>query len=1181
METRILLDTGSQINIISPDLASGLKGLKSLPEPRLATTVDGTPIASGPINSYIEGTLKIGAHQETIALYLATTSSVDIILGIPWHRHHQPEIDYSNQKITYKGPQCDLHQSIAEAILAQPCQPSQPCQPCQPCQPASPPIDLVDSATFALSLREPEAQCYMLRAYGDDGDHPTQVSTLDLGNPEDTKIPDKYLDYADVFSKKSADILPQHRPYDHAIDLEPGSHPPFGPLYSLSEVELKALREWLEENLGKGFIRVSTSPAGAPILFIKKKDGSLRLCVDYRGLNKITIKDRTPLPLIGESIDRLRKARVFTKIDLRGAYNLVRIKEGDEWKTAFRTRYGHFETLVMPFGLTNAPATFQRFMYDVFRDLLDNFVVIYLDDILVYSDNPDRHGDHVRQVLERLRQHKLYAKAEKCEFDKDRCEFLGYIISESGVHMDNNKIKAVLEWPQPTTIRQLQAFLGFANFYRRFISRFSRICAPMTRLLKKDTPFKFGPDQQQAFDTLKDAFRSAPVLGHFDPTKPIHLETDASDFAIAGILSQTGDDGFLHPIAFHSRKMVPAECNYEIYDKELLAIVDSFKIWRHYLEGNPHPIEIFCDHKNLEYFQTSKILSRRQVRWSLLLNAYKYTFHFRPGKRNTKADSFTRRPDYSEGGNAQASKELPQTLLRPLQAAPIQVEEQDIATRIKDGYRTDPDLKPLLPYLHNPRRNRPRELFSRLKHFELDNDGLVLYDGLVYIPKDDHLKATILAQHHDHPTAGHFGRRKTTELLSRNYFWPNFTTFIRDYIRTCDTCQRTKPSRHKPYGPLQPLPIPERPWSSISLDHITDLPPSNGYDSILVVVCRLTKMAHFIPCLSTDTSEDFAHLFEKNIHRLHGLPKDIVSDRGTLFTSNFWRDVCQQLDITRNLSTAFHPQSDGQTERVNAIVEQYLRAYSDYLQTNWASMLSLAEFAYNNTISASTGMTPFYANFGYHPRFHATLKDVPTPAARDHIRHIHDTHAMCRRRLQEAQERYKKFADHHRNPLPDFKEGDPVMLKRTNIRTDRPSDKLDHKHLGPFRIEKKVGRAAYRLVLPATMKIHPTFHASLLEPYHANTLPTRVHTPPPPPIVDDNGDEQWEVSKILRSRIQRGKFQYLVHWTGYGPEDRSWVDANDFDDLDDLVVEFHRTHPQAPVTAQRRASIRSAPLHRA
>jgi hypothetical protein len=361
-----------------------------------------------------------------------------------------------------------------------------------------------------------------------------------------------------------------------------------------------------------------------------------------------------------------------------------------------------------------------------------------------------------------------------------------------------------------------------------------------------------------------------------------------------------------------------------------------------------------------------------------------------------------------------------------------------------------------------------------------------------------------------------------------------------------------------------------------------ELPISNGYDAILVVVCRLTKMAHFIPCMSTDTAADFARIFEKNIHRLHGLPKDIVSDRGSLFTSAFWRDVCLQLDIKQNLSTAFHPQSDGQTERINGILEQYLRMYSDYLQTNWSSLLSLAEFSYNNTSSTTTQMTPFFANYGFHPRFSATIRDVPAPAAQDHIKHLKDTQALCRSTMAHAQDSQKKFANRRRQDAPDFKVGDQVMLKRTNVRTNRPSDKLDFKLLGPFKILKVIGPSAFRLDLPDTMKIHPTFHTSLLEPYHSNDLPGRRAPTPPPPVVDDDAaDERYFVHAILKSRKHRNTFQYFVRWEGYDPNSDSWIPQTELDDDDPLVLAFHSKYPNAPVTAARRFAIQRQLLEQA
>ena len=634
-------------------------------------------------------------------------------------------------------------------------------------------------------------------------------------------VPDQYHETLTAFSKRKADSLPPHRPYDLSIDLEPGKTPPFGPIYSLSEVELKALSEWLEDNLSNGFIRASASPAGAPILFVKKKTGELRLCVDYRAINNITIKNRYPLPLIPEALDRLRKARIFTKLDLRGAYNLVRIKQGDEWKTAFRTRYGHFECLVMPFGLTNAPAAFQHFMNDVFRDMLDITVLIYLDDILIFSQDPAQHPSHVRAVLRRLMDNQLYAKAEKCEFSVTRTEFLGFDISADGVAMSSSKVDAVLSWPEPAKVKDIQQFLGFANFYRRFIQGYSRIIAPLTRLLKKDADFAFDDSARGAFKQIKSAFQSAQILKHFEIDLPTVIETDASDYAISAILSQYHDK-ILFPVAFMSRKMIPAERNYEIHDKELLAIVAAIKIWRHYLEGLQEPFIILSDHQALQYFQTSKTLTRRQARWSETINHHRYVLRYRPGDKSGKPDALSRRPDYAEGGKASDAE--PQILLRPLEiSATLRGASSDLLKDIAFSTEQDPVARQHLERLRQEQPDRANRGDAPDEPYE-EREGILYLRSLVYVLDNEALKVRILQQAHDSMETGHPGQAKTLEIVQRNFTWPKLREFINEYINSCVPCQRSKSSHHSKYGLLLPLPVPRAPWLSLSMDYITDLP---------------------------------------------------------------------------------------------------------------------------------------------------------------------------------------------------------------------------------------------------------------------------------------------------------------------------------------------------------------------
>ncbi|KAH8144283.1 uncharacterized protein LAJ45_11743 [Morchella importuna] len=365
-------------------------------------------------------------------------------------------------------------------------------------------------------------------------------------------------------------------------------------------------------------------------------------------------------------------------------------------------------------------------------------------------------------------------------------------------------------------------------------------------------------------------------------------------------------------------------------------------------------------------------------------------------------------------------------------------------------------------------------------------EGLLYYQGLLYIPDDAAIKLEILRTHHDAPSAGHPGRARTLELLSRNFYWPQMRKYVARYVDHCDTCSRIKPARHAPYGLLKPLVPPVKPWSSLSMDHVTGLPESQGSNAILVVVDRLTKMAHYIPTRDTADAPELARLFLQHIWKAHGLPKDIVSDRGTTFTSQFWKSLCGQLDIKPRFSTAFHPQTDGQTERVNAIMEQYLRGYVNYQQDNWAEFLPLAEFAHNNASTEPLGVSPFFANYGYNPQLDVLpaeeTRKVTPKEVREFANAISTLQAALRSEILYAQAAAAESANATRLPEPRLEVGDMVWLSRKHIRTTRPSDKLDHKRLGKFKILERIGSHAYRLELPASMKSHPVFHVSLLEP---------------------------------------------------------------------------------------------------
>lgn len=992
---------------------------------------------------------------------------------------------------------------------------------------------------------------------------PSSSNTCDVPPPS-IELPSRYQDYAKVFSKLEAAKLPPHRPYDHKIPLQEGTTVPYGPMYSMSKLELETLHEYIQDNLAKGFIRRSESPAGAPVLFVKKKDGSLRLCVDYRGLNKITIASPAVLPLISETLERLNQAKVFSKLDMIGAYNLIRVNPGDEWKTAFICRYGHFEYTVMSFGLCSAPATFQAFVNDVLRDYLDQFIVVYLDDILVFSDSQEDHDKHVRLVLQKLQDANLSLKLEKCEFSVTTVDFLGFIISTDGIAMDQDKIKTVSEWRPCQSVHDIQVFLGLTNFYRRFIKDYSKICTPLTALLKKDVKFSWSPEADSAFNTLKKAIISDPILRHYNADLPCLIETDASDFALGAVCSQTDSQGNTHPIAYYSRKLLPAEQNYQVYDKELLAIIAAFKHWRPYLEFSNQATVVLTDHKNLEYFTTTRSLSRRQVRWAEILADYNFVIRYRPGNQNGAADALSRKDKpFLEGGESAST--TPMTLLDPskfivntITKAPITAEANEILQTIVTEIIDDPYFGPMLSLI----KKNPQDP-SIPSNYEY-NDKILFHDGLICVPDNSRIKKLILEECHDSSTAGHFGIAKTHELVTRNYFWPGLRKYIKDYVSGCDICIRNKSSHHKPYGLLSPLPIPEAPWLSISVDFITQLPPSSTFTSICVFVDRFSKMAIFVPTFNEVDAEGTVQLFITHVFSQFGLPNDIVSDRGVVFTSKFTQAMLKSLNVKQKLSSAFHPQTDGQTERINSILEQYLRCYINYQQSNWSDYLPIAQFAYNNSMHSSTNTSPFYAVYGYHPRLSVSLplSNKDQSPADKRLENIHKLHEEMRFNIALAQEKHVQFHDRKVIPGPKYNIGDKVWLSTKNIKSQRPTKKLDYKRLGPFKIIAKIGSRSYKLELPNTMRIHPVFHVNLLEPYHEDKIQDRQPKELPPDII--NNLEEYEVEHIIDSRIHRRQLQYLVHWKGYNAMDRTWEPFKNLTHCQDLIKKFHTKHLSRP-----------------
>ncbi|KAL1204567.1 RNA-directed DNA polymerase-like protein [Cardamine amara subsp. amara] len=853
--------------------------------------------------------------------------------------------------------------------------------------------------------------------------------------------------FADVFPEDIPPGLPPIRGIEHQIDLVPGAPLPNRAAYRVNPEEAKELELQVQELMSKGYIRESLSPCAVPVLLVPKKDGSWRMCVDCRAINNITIKYRHPIPRLDDMLDELNGATIFSKIDLRSGYHQVRMKEGDEWKTAFKTKRGLYEWLVMPFGLTNAPSTFMRLMNHILRAYICKFVVVYFDDILIYSTCLADHLSHLEQVLETLRLEHLYANLKKCTFCADQVVFLGFVISSQGLKVDEEKIKAIQDWPTPTTIGHVRSFHGLASFYRRFVRNFSTLAAPLTSVIKKDVAFKWGSAQEEAFNKLKDSLTHAPVLVLPNFDKTFEIECDASGTGIGAVLTQGGK-----PVAYFSEKLNGASLNYPVYDRELYALVRSLETWQHYLLSKEFVIH--TDHETLKHLRGQTTLKRRHAKWLEFVETFPYIIKYKKGKENIVADALSRR----------------YALITTMEAKVMGFEH------IKGLYETDPDFQEVY-----------KETNKAAVGTFYQQDGFLFRDKRLCIPQGS-MRELLIREAHGGGLMGHFGRDKTLSVLMEHFFWPHLRRDVERFCVKCITCLKAK-SRSHPHGLYMPLPIPNLPWVDISMDFVLGLPQVNHKDSIFVVVDRFSKMAHFIPCNKTNDATQTAELFFKEVVRLHGVPRTIVSDRDTKFLSHFWKTLWRKLGTKLLFSTTCHPQTDGQTEVVNRTLSTLLRATVGKNLRNWVSCLPYIEFAYNHARHSATKQSPFEIVYGFNPLTPLDLSPLPqavysSSTGETKAEFVKKLHQRVKENLEKKTDKYKQQADKGRKEIT-FEPGEWVWLHMRHERfPNQRKSKLSPRGDGPFRVLERINNNAYKLELPGELNISSTFNVSDLSPFH-------------------------------------------------------------------------------------------------
>ncbi|KAG6578261.1 reverse transcriptase [Phytophthora cinnamomi] len=796
-------------------------------------------------------------------------------------------------------------------------------------------------------------------------------------------------EFMEIFPDKVPATLPPDRGVRHEIDLVPGAKYCVTRQWPLPRDQVEAIDAFFESRRQAGHVRESLSPHSSPTFCVKKATGGWRIVHAFNKLNDATIPAQTPIPRKDMVLDTMSGSTKYSAIDLMDGFYQILMREADVPLTAVSTPSGMlWEWLVMPQGLKNAPATFNRMVSNLLRPYRD-FAPSYFDDIFIHSraeggmTDVEVHLQHLQKVFEVMRENKLYANLKKCIFCAPEIPVLGSYVSKDGVRADPEKIEAICAWPTPQDQKQLRQWLGLATYLHHYSKNFAFTIRPLSQLLKADAMWSWRPDHQAAFDAVKAGLSTAPVLMLPDHSKSFHVVCDASDFAIGCALMQFDNEGRERVVSYQSRQLKPAERNYPVHDKELLAMRYALIKFRVYLLGE-QTFAIYTDHASLRTATKSPHLSQRMARWLSLFSEYNFVVHYKPGKTNILADALSRRPDYVQSGRHAVGDEddAECAVCVAEEVAAVEVAATSpLHDLITAAYEEDAACSEMIKYLRDPsavarRRLSPRSR-ARIDRYGLDG-ALLTYcvdrsePPRIVVPLDDDLRARLIHEFHDTPSGGHLGREKTFASLSRDFYWPHMYKWVRKWVRSCEACQRVKPSPSK-QAPLRPLPVAAEPWSSVSMDFVFGLPRDpQGRTGVLVFVDRLSKMVHLAPVAASVTAQQSAAIFLDIVYRHHGLPVSIVSDRDPRFTAAFWTELFKLMGTRLAMSTASHPETDGQTERANRVIEDVLRSFATSFKS-WSSFLPMVEFAINNAEHASTGLTPFYINYGRHPRVPALL----------------------------------------------------------------------------------------------------------------------------------------------------------------------------------------------------------------
>jgi hypothetical protein len=876
------------------------------------------------------------------------------------------------------------------------------------------------------------------------------------------------------------DVGGEATPYiEHSIDT--GDHDPIAvPPYRMTPPRKEILRNEIERLLKENVIEECESPWAAPVVMVPKKDGSIRLCVDFRRLNAVTVADSYPLPRLDDLIHSTTQAKFMTTIDLRAGYHQINVKSAHRDKTAFVTPFGTFRYIRMPFGLRNAPGTFQRLIDHFRRGLGDLVVLAYLDDIIVLSSCFEKHIADLQCVFDRLRKFKLRANRAKCHFSCATVKYLGHLITQDGIQVDPEKVTAITQRSEPQNAKQVLSFLQTCSWYRKFIENFAEISRPLSELTRKSAIWKWESAQQNAFDKLKVLLASAPTLKQNDPKSPYVLKTDASNYALGAVLTQRSEDGE-HPIEYASRTLNQSEINYSTTEKEALAVVWALDKFRGYVEGSP--VTVISDHQPLKWLLSLKSPSGRLARWALRIQGYDLKIDYVPGRQNLVADTLSRPP----------CKHAEDT------ACDVCTVTVDVPTRSPAEIRAEQKKDP--------------ELLKIIDSFESNHDdfskwterGYVMANGILhrYSGEEDvedaqlvvpsHERPRLMQDYHDAPTAGHYGVERTLQRIAHRYYFTGMRRYVTEYLKNCADCQRYKASTQKPAGLVQ-TPAYNRRFEVLSVDLFGPLPETpTGEKWIFIVEDTATKWVELFG-LTRATADECARVLINQVFFRYGLPRQLISDNGVQFVSSVMQHICDYFSIKQSLIPLYHPQAN-MVERKNRDLKPRLAILVGDDHTSWMERLPVIRFAMNTASSETTGHTAAFLTFARELRTPDQVNNDPRAIPRHenliseltpYLRRMTAVWNEARERHDIQQDRHKVYADQRRREEPPFNIGDLVWvaLKTLSKAAKGVTNKFHPKRDGPYRICHQVSPTTYSVANPSTPEeIHATYHVSSLTPY--------------------------------------------------------------------------------------------------